>query len=623
MIVQCEVCGEEGKLVLVGLRSISVIDTNDGSEIAYFDNDTKADFSSEGKYVQEFNKFYVCGGNYESDGACVAVVDLGSNTYKSAEVSDGVYLDFTVTQSGNIVTLFGNKDMIQEGITQLTVELFNTNYEKVWSKQLDASYKNLLTYFANIRSNEYTENGEKKSYVIITSATYVFTINENNGDVIKTFNLPGDATMVAMTVDSPYGRVGYRQGNIDFIDFEEGRIYSEFEIPTNFAIKEASLFKDKIILSSFSAEELHVLTWHNAPDIEDFVTFEGKETPNMISPDGLYFATTDYGEYTNVNFYDKDGKEIYSFDDGEFIYEVHLFEDKAILQDKRSIWIIHPYEGTQEEITLEELGLDLYVYSMTLSKDGTGAALWNARDLAAVDLDTKKVMIEASTESTIGKVIMDSAHKKLYVSEGKDVLYEIDIEGKTTKEFKDENLSTVANSYTKDFIALSPDDKHIAICCKDGYVRLVSTENYETEAKIPLQSYLSAFIGFTDDGTHIIMQGDDYKIRIWDIENECTASSIDTSATVRQIICDEEDNLMALSVGYGTMLYETQGYGCVGFAQEGMFYLKSNNSILVSSDQTEVKRTYYKNYKQLVEEAKRQFPGAELTEEKKAKYNIN
>ena len=622
-IVQCEVCAEQGKLILVGLRSISIIDTNDGSEIAYFNNDTGAYFRSEGKYIEEYNKFYVCGGNSDTDGACVAIVDLNDNTYRSVEVSDGIYLDFTVTQNGSIVTLYGNKDMISEGITQLTVELFNSDYEKVWSKQLDANYKNLLTYYANIRSNTYTENGVTNSYVLVTSATYAFAIDENTGDIIKTFNLPGDATMVAMTVDSPYGRVGYRQGNIDFVDFVEGRIYSEFEIPTNFAIKEASLFKDKIILSSYSAEELYVLTWHDAPDIEDFVTFEKKETPSMTSPDGLYFATTDYGEYTNVNFYDKDGKEIYSFDEGELIYSVHLFNDKAILQDKRSFWIINPYEGTCEEITLEELGIDMYTYNMTLSKDGTGAAVWNSRDLAAVDLNAKKVLIEGSTESNIGKVLIDSGLKKLYVSEGKDVLYEIDIEGKTTKDFNDENLRTVANSYSKDFIAISPDDKHIAICCKDGYVRLVSTESYETEAQIPLQSYLSAFIGFTDDSTHIIMQGDDYKIRIWDIENERTASSIDTSATVRQIICDEEDNLMALSVGYGTMLYETKGYGCVGFAQEGMFYLKSNNSILVSSDQTEVMRTYYKNYKQLVEEAKRQFPGAELSEEKKAKYNIN
>jgi WD40 repeat protein len=623
MIVQCEACGSEGKMILVGTESISILDTANGNEIAYFNNDTDASFRSEGRYVVDNNKFYTYGGDHKSEGAYISVIDLKDNSYKSIEVTDGVFLDFTVTQDNQIATLVGNKDMVQEGVTKLTVDFFDENYKKIWSRDLDTIGKNLLTYYANIRAHTYSVKGEKKSEVVVTSGTDAFTLNGENGEMVKSFNLPGEATMLAMIVDSPYVRVGYRQGNIDFVDFSTGRVYSEFEITTNFAVKDAALFNDKIILSSYSAEELHIFSWHDAPDLEEFVTFEGKETPSITSPDGSYFATTDYGEYTNANFYDKDGKKIYTFDKGEFIYKIHLFNDKVILQDKRSIWIIHLFEGKEEEITLEDLGLDMYTYSMSLSKDGKGAAIWDSRNIAAIDLEKREILVQASTESTIGKVLINSDLDKLYVSEGKDTLYEIDIDAKATREFKGENLSTVANSYSKEFIALSPDDKLIAICCRDGYVRLVNTESYETEAMIPLQTYLSAFVGFTDDCTHVIMQGDDYKVRIWDIENKCMASSIDTSATVRQIICDEEDNLMALAVGYGMLLYETNGYGCIGSATEGMFYLKSNNSILVSSDQTEVSRTYYKDYKQLIEEAKKQFPGAQLSEEKKVKYNIN
>jgi hypothetical protein len=37
----------------------------------------------------------------------------------------------------------------------------------------------------------------------------------------------------------------------------------------------------------------------------------------------------------------------------------------------------------------------------------------------------------------------------------------------------------------------------------------------------------------------------------------------------------------------------------------------------------EFKRTYYKDYSKLMEEARKQYPDAKLSDEKKAKYNIN
>jgi len=54
-----------------------------------------------------------------------------------------------------------------------------------------------------------------------------------------------------------------------------------------------------------------------------------------------------------------------------------------------------------------------------------------------------------------------------------------------------------------------------------------------------------------------------------------------------------------------------------------MFYLESNDSILLSNDRANVQRIYHKDYKTLMDEAKKQFPGVTLSDEKKVKYNIN
>jgi hypothetical protein len=61
----------------------------------------------------------------------------------------------------------------------------------------------------------------------------------------------------------------------------------------------------------------------------------------------------------------------------------------------------------------------------------------------------------------------------------------------------------------------------------------------------------------------------------------------------------------------------------VAYAEDGLEYLKGDDSILVSIDRINIRRTYYKDYKKLMEEAKKQFPNATLTAEKRAQYNID
>lgn len=58
-------------------------------------------------------------------------------------------------------------------------------------------------------------------------------------------------------------------------------------------------------------------------------------------------------------------------------------------------------------------------------------------------------------------------------------------------------------------------------------------------------------------------------------------------------------------------------------ADKGIGYLKGNDSILINGDNNKIKRTYYKDRSVLMEEAKKQFPGAALDDEKRVKYNIN
>jgi WD40 repeat protein len=183
-------------------------------------------------------------------------------------------------------------------------------------------------------------------------------------------------------------------------------------------------------------------------------------------------------------------------------------------------------------------------------------------------------------------------------------------------------MRTVAEGFFKDFMALSPDGRHLALCCADGMLRVADTASRETIAEVPLESYLRSYITFTDDGSHIVVQGDDYRIRILDLATGAYVTTVGSNGTIEYIVCDEESGLMAVSTGVSQYLFETEGYGQVAFAEDGLLYLKSNDSILVSIDRQEISRIYYKDYRKLMEEAKKQFPGAALDDEKRARYNV-
>lgn len=100
-------------------------------------------------------------------------------------------------------------------------------------------------------------------------------------------------------------------------------------------------------------------------------------------------------------------------------------------------------------------------------------------------------------------------------------------------------------------------------------------------------------------------------------------TTTDGNGNIHYIVCDEENGLMAACTGLSVFLFETNGYGLVAFAEDGILYLKNKASILLSIDRTKIKRTYYKDYKKLVEEAKKQFPDASLSAEKRTRYNVD
>ncbi len=622
-IRKCDLCGDTGKLALVTKGAFLILDPSDGTILETYEDQTGYPFSSEGYYNSDRGLYITAHFDLDNAGSYVSVYDIKAGTLKDIRLSEDFYLKSCITTDGNIAVVSSNPIDVGVELEHAVVDCFSPDGTRIWSNDLPADVKSSLTFVTMIKSHQYEKDGSERKELVVTIEAEAFTFDENDGRIVSSLTLPGDATALAVTVGNPYGRVGYRQGDFDLVDFSEGRIYSEHTFQTEESIRSWVVLKDSMVYASTLSAELHVVSWHEAPDIEDYVTLEEKITPTATSPDGTLFAVRPDSDYKTYIIMNADGTEACRYTGEDFIKGMKLTDDKAYFWDSKKLTVIDPKSGSKEQIMPSDIGFSDFSVEYTLNRSADKCVFWATRSLMAYDLTKKEVICEYQPEEIIGNMLLTEAGDRIYIADGTGILYAIDTATTERHEFKDDKMRTVAEGYYKDFMALSPDGRYLALCCADGMLRVADTSSFETVSEVPLESYLRSYVSFTDDGSHIVVQGDDYRIRIYDIGLGAYVTTLDSNGTIDHIVCDDKNGLMAACTGASTYLFETAGYGSVAFAEDGLVYLKSNSSILVSIDRTELRRTYYKDYRKLMEEAKKQFPGASLSDEQKTRYNVD
>ena len=623
IIKRCDLCGDTGKLVLILREAFLVLDASDGSVLASHESGSGYSFMMGGGYSEEHGIYVTPHYEEEMDTGHISVYDIKSDTLRDVRLSEGYYLNSCVTPDGNIAVVSCNPIEPGDDITHVVTDMFSRDGNRLWSKDIPAHVRSSLTFNTLVKSHKYKADDGEHPEVVITLEAEAFTLDERDGSIVSSLTLPGDATALAITLDGPYGRVGYRQGNFDVIDFTEGRIYSEHTFLTEESIREWVVLKEQLAYVSSLSPEVHVVSWHEAPDIEDYVTFEEKIMPEAVSPDGTYYAVRPDSEYQRYIFMNADGTEVCRYESDSFIKGIKLTDKKACLWDSEGITLIDIATGSRDRIVPSDYGFSDFSVEYYANRTGSSCVFWTSYSLMIFDLGKKEVINEYESEDAVGSLLLSDDGKRVYIANNDGSLYAIDADDLERHEFKDEKIRTVAAGYYKDFMTLSPDGKYLAVCCADGMMRLVDTDSFETVSEAPLESYLRSYISFTDDGKYVVVQGDDYRIRVYDINSKAYITTVESDGSISYIVCDDDSSLMAVCTGLSLFLFETRGYGCVAYAEDGLLYLKSNDSILVSIDRTNIRRTYYKDYKKLMEEARKQFPGAELSAEKKTRYNVD
>ncbi|MBR5361275.1 MAG: TIR domain-containing protein, partial [Lachnospiraceae bacterium] len=415
MIEECEVCDDTGRVVIACKETLYVLDTKSGKVIDEFENTTGYPYTDCGKYYKDRKLFVTSHYSSEATKEYITMYDLNDGSIKDVQISEGYYLDSTLTENGNIAVLSCNNDMLNAGLNNVVVDLVSPEGNILWTRPLDVHVKYMMTFNSLIRAHSYTDNEVDYDDIVVTCEAEAFTLDEKTGALVTSFTLPGDANALAMYATNSFGRVGYRQGDIDFVDFREGRIYSEFTFKTEESIREWIITEDgTMIYSSPSSPDVYIVSWHEAPDIEDYNTFEYEFTPKATSPDGNYYIIAPKDDYQTLSFRGTDAKEIYKFEGEDFIKYIQACNDKAYVTDKTGLWVIDPYNKKKELIKLADYGFDNFTYETYITPDGNKAVFYSLREVLVFDIEKREAVCNLNADGgPIGKIIMSGDAGKI------------------------------------------------------------------------------------------------------------------------------------------------------------------------------------------------------------------
>ncbi|MBO7369024.1 MAG: hypothetical protein J6U25_01910, partial [Clostridia bacterium] len=106
---------------------------------------------------------------------------------------------------------------------------------------------------------------------------------------------------------------------------------------------------------------------------------------------------------------------------------------------------------------------------------------------------------------------------------------------------------------------LQHDGKTVAMCCKDGILRILDSVTGDLKDEVTLNARVRCGLYFTADDKFLIIQGDDLTVKIRDIENRTFRNSFDSVYDLSRPVQDR-DGFLALSDTQRIYLLKTDDY---------------------------------------------------------------
>ncbi|MBO4653259.1 MAG: TIR domain-containing protein [Lachnospiraceae bacterium] len=611
----CVFYDEADTVLCICPDTVYVVTLSDFTIRAEIKNDAGDNFASACKLSRDGR--YAAVGHYNTTGSNSQITVIDMNTYSAytVPVSEEYILNMTLTDSGNIAVVSTNADFYYRQMDALTLDVYRAETgEQLYSREIPRNIGNLVSFTLLIDSHTY----EGGSDIVIAADTTAFSYDEMSGELKGRITLSTTAVTLDMVSRSTTAFIGCRDGNIYAINTNTASIGNGNTVVTDTYMDDMQILNGGIVLHRPLSNNVGVMKYHTAEDLGELPALEVSSVGYAVAPSSEYYVLRNANNFYELRFYDRGGNLLYmTVDETQVV--MGFYGDRFITSAYDSVRLIDPLNKNERMIRYQDAGASESYTSACLSRDGHYMALWGTYGIAVLDL-AEGACIRADKDITsVGSIAFSADNSKLVISRTGMTLAIMDIRTGELTQLADEALRQVSDCYRLSYLACDASGKYIAMACADGNVRILSFASGETLYTIPLSVQSVCFLGFTSDAGHIVMQGDDYIVRVYNLADGSCVNSFDVPMRVSYMI--EDGDRIAVCDNYTVSLVDASSFGRLAYVEDAVTYLASDKTFILV-DGRNAWAAKYKDYKALLQEAKKQFPGSSLSEEKKVTYNI-
>ena len=630
----CTIVPEESLAICVGVSNVQVVDLNKHSVIKKYDyEDEDYSFTGDAVYYKERNEVLVpCFTSSDLPGK-VALLDLNDGSMKFMDILSNYVLEAMYDTEGNpVIASCPYGDLLGGDSWHYEIILADYNAQTgsvQWRYTTSADSFGGTNASAIMKKRQYSDLEGDHKEIIMTVDNTVITLDETSGNVLTQFSVSNAINALLLSASSNIGYIAESNGSIEIADMTNGKLYPNNTIDTQTYLSNVLAGKDGLLaVNSWQSPDVSLLRFHEGDGMEVLCEEESNVWDVRTSEDGQYLVvTTDGSIDSDFHFYKEGNKKTGVYDpaiegyEGKTGFAFTPDNTFVILERNGRVQFVNPETLKAEllEVTVPEFGRSYYYY---LSDDKTKALMYGSGSISMVDLmERKEVGYWDSMEDRIGDAVLSADAKTIYYMSRNGGLHSLDVATGDITDSSHEELMIYGQMAGDRILAVSPDGKYLAVCCGDG-LRILNLVTDEIEAYVDFLARQRVFMRFDEKGEKLILQGDDYYIHIYDVvAKQMVYSSNEQFNTVSEAYLSEANSKMALVTNAEMLVLETEGYRPIAQIRKGKWYLSQSNSVLVVQGGV-VYRFPFQTLDSIKANARRQFPDAQMTPEKRLKYHL-
>ncbi len=586
-------------------------------------------YSSKAAISRDASRLAVADSGYsEGRGARLFIFDREAGTSVEIGVGGDTVLDLLFTEDDSLlVTSFGKDEETGAYISYLD-KLDSRNGELLWGHSMETEAA------ARIRYKRYEERdtGQVQNVVLMRADDRLYRYDALSGEQVMETRAKSQIQELLMARNRSIAYLLDSSGTINAINTEDGSYIQNSEIQ----IKDGSLYlciENGIVLSSaVNSPDITVIRGLGERGWMPVAEHDGIVSSVSFSPDGSCYAVYVPKNYFVENseeeiwFYRTgDNRALGKLNSSEMLDHICYVDDKwcMVIDNYGKLFFYNPETGEREELPLED-ALKTTLHDCVVNKGATKAFLYSREFYVVLDLPNRKLQKAGRLPegSELQGAVLSKDGTAVYCDlDGRICRLEVET-GQWTPIGTEEYGTGKWHRSSGMKLALSSDEKLLAVCCQDDVVRVLDIERGKTVQQIPFSGKRGRFLYFTEDAGKLVLQGDDYFFRVYDMEaGAFSYVSEEQYERFGEVKEDAESGVIALKNISGLVLLDRETCRLTAYIEDGQAFLPEQEAILTGY-RYGLYQVPYLDLEALLQEAKRQFGTERLTDLERIRYHV-